>query len=215
MEHSIGQTVANLRKERGWTQSELADRLQVSNKTVSKWEQDGGAPSVEFYPRLAELFEVTIDYLMTGKSGRRGESMGCMRCGNREYYVIPLHKNSAGDLPKQTVEARACKACGYVELFAPKSVLDEYAEKEKMEKERAERKRALEKDIEKIKSEIARLQNVIENENRTIKNVNEAKTEMQRKQAELKNKEKELENLQGNPSTFASGWKKFKNWLKG
>ena len=67
MVHSIGKTIAELRKAKGWTQIELAEKLQVSDKAVSKWEQEGGVPSIEFSPALAEVFGVTIDYLMTGK----------------------------------------------------------------------------------------------------------------------------------------------------
>lgn len=66
--HSVGKTIAALRKEKGWTQVELAEKLQVSDKAVSKWEKDNGAPSVEFFPLLSDLFGVSIDYLMTGKS---------------------------------------------------------------------------------------------------------------------------------------------------
>lgn len=65
--HSIGKTISELRKEKGWTQIELAEKLQVSDKAISKWEKDSGAPSIEFFPALAELFDVSIDYLMTGK----------------------------------------------------------------------------------------------------------------------------------------------------
>ena len=65
--HSIGKTIAELRKAKGWTQIELAEKLQVSDKAISKWEKDRGAPSIEFFPALAELFDVSIDYLMTGK----------------------------------------------------------------------------------------------------------------------------------------------------
>ena len=65
--HSVGKTIAELRKDKGWTQLELAEKLQVSDKAVSKWEKDNGSPSVEFFPVLAELFGVSIDYLMTGK----------------------------------------------------------------------------------------------------------------------------------------------------
>ena len=66
--HSVGKTIATLRKEKGWTQVELAEKLQVSDKAVSKWEKDDAFPSVEFFPMLAELFGVSIDYLMTGKA---------------------------------------------------------------------------------------------------------------------------------------------------
>lgn len=67
MTHNIGNTIAELRKKKKWTQTELAQKLNVSDKAVSKWENDGGLPSVEFFPKLAELFGVSIDYLMTGK----------------------------------------------------------------------------------------------------------------------------------------------------
>ena len=68
MAHSIGKTIAELRKEKGWTQVELAEKLQVSDKAVSKWEKDDAFPSVEFFPVLASLFGVCIDFLMTGKA---------------------------------------------------------------------------------------------------------------------------------------------------
>ena len=64
--HSVGQTIAALRKKKGWTQIELAEKLQVSDKAVSKWEKDDSYPSIEFLPVLASLFGVTIDYLITG-----------------------------------------------------------------------------------------------------------------------------------------------------
>lgn len=65
--HKIGATIAKLRKEKGWTQIELAEKLQVSDKAISKWESNKGDPSIEFLPAIAELFDVTLDYLMTGK----------------------------------------------------------------------------------------------------------------------------------------------------
>ena len=65
--HKIGDTIAKLRKEKGWTQAELAEKLQVSDKAVSKWESNKGEPSIEFLPILADLFDVSLDYLMIGK----------------------------------------------------------------------------------------------------------------------------------------------------
>ena len=65
--HQIGDVIAKLRKEKGWTQHELADKLNISDKAVSKWESNNGDPSIAYFPKLAELFNVTIDYLMTGK----------------------------------------------------------------------------------------------------------------------------------------------------
>ena len=66
MEHNIGKTIAALRKEKGFTQAELAQMLKVSDKAVSKWEIGDGLPSIEFFPALANVFGVTTDYLLTG-----------------------------------------------------------------------------------------------------------------------------------------------------
>ena len=63
---SIGERIAALRKEKCWTQAELADKLNVSDKAVSKWEQDGGTPNLDTIPDLANIFGVSIDYLLTG-----------------------------------------------------------------------------------------------------------------------------------------------------
>lgn len=65
--HSIGKTIAALRKEKGWTQAELAGKLNVSDKAVSKWESEAGFPEISQLPAMATLFNVSIDYLMTGK----------------------------------------------------------------------------------------------------------------------------------------------------
>ena len=66
-EHSIGKTIAELRKAKGWTQVELAERLNVSDKTISKWESEAGYPEFTMLPQLANIFDVSLDYLMTGK----------------------------------------------------------------------------------------------------------------------------------------------------
>ena len=63
-----GAYLAMLRKTRGMTQQEIADRLGVSNKTVSKWESGGGFPDITVLPALAELYGVTADDILAGKS---------------------------------------------------------------------------------------------------------------------------------------------------
>lgn len=66
--HSVGKTIAKLRKENGWTQVEFAEKLNVSDKAVSKWESEAGLPEISQLPALAEIFNVSIDYIMTGKN---------------------------------------------------------------------------------------------------------------------------------------------------
>ena len=65
-----GSYLAALRKDVGMTQQEVADRLGVSNKTVSKWESGGGFPDIAVLPALAELYGVTADDLLAGETVR-------------------------------------------------------------------------------------------------------------------------------------------------
>ena len=67
---NIGSTIAKLRKKVGLTQAELAEKLNVSDKAVSRWENGLGFPEVTQFPALAAIFGISVDQLMTGK--RRG-----------------------------------------------------------------------------------------------------------------------------------------------
>ena len=60
---SIGTNISALRREKGLTQLQLAEKLGVSGQSVSKWENDVCAPDVAQFPQLAELFGVSIDRL--------------------------------------------------------------------------------------------------------------------------------------------------------
>ena len=69
-QHSVGATIAALRKQKGWTQEELAKKLNVTDKAVSKWEQNGGTPNLDTIVKLANVFGVSTDYILTGKQGQ-------------------------------------------------------------------------------------------------------------------------------------------------
>lgn len=64
---SVGQFIAALRKANGMTQQEVADRLNVSNKAVSRWERDECSPDITLIPAIAEMFGVTCDELLRGE----------------------------------------------------------------------------------------------------------------------------------------------------
>lgn len=64
---TIGNIIAKLRRKNGLTQLALAERLGVSDKAVSKWENGQGYPDVTLFPVLADVFGVSIDYLMLGE----------------------------------------------------------------------------------------------------------------------------------------------------
>ena len=64
---TIGKRISALRKARGMKQEDLAERLDVSGQAVSKWENDQTCPDIGLLPRLARVFGVTTDYLLTGE----------------------------------------------------------------------------------------------------------------------------------------------------
>ena len=88
MAHSIGKTIAELRKAKGWTQVELAEKLGVSDKAVSKWESEGGFPEITQFPTLSSIFGVSIDYIMTGKKEEPSISLDDMDSKKRMFYLI-------------------------------------------------------------------------------------------------------------------------------
>ena len=64
---TIGGFISALRKANGMTQKDLAERLNVSDKSVSRWECDEGAPDLSLIPVIAEIFGVTCDELLRGE----------------------------------------------------------------------------------------------------------------------------------------------------
>lgn len=73
---TFGMMIAGLRKERGMTQLELAEKMGVTDKAVSKWERDLSFPDVSSLPRLAEIFEISVDELMQGRGSGQGRTAG-------------------------------------------------------------------------------------------------------------------------------------------
>lgn len=65
--NNFGKMIYALRKKHKMTQAELAERLNISDKAVSKWENGAGYPEITMLPPLAEIFSVPIDYFFKGK----------------------------------------------------------------------------------------------------------------------------------------------------
>ena len=61
---SLGDKIAELRRQRGWSQENLAERLGVTRQSVSKWESGASVPDLDKIIGLSELFGVTTDYLI-------------------------------------------------------------------------------------------------------------------------------------------------------
>ncbi len=63
----IGSFIAALRKDKEYTQAELAEILNVSNRTISKWENGDGFPDITILPSVAQALGITVDELLAGE----------------------------------------------------------------------------------------------------------------------------------------------------
>ena len=81
--------IYKLRKEREWTQNNLAERLGIAPQSVSKWECGIGYPDVTLFPVIAELFGVPIGVLF-GETNRE-EEMGINLNNERKFVFEPLN----------------------------------------------------------------------------------------------------------------------------
>jgi len=74
-ELKVGEIIKELRGSKGISQEMLADVCGVSMQAVSKWENGQSCPDIAFLPTLAEYFQVTADYLLTGKGADCGSTL--------------------------------------------------------------------------------------------------------------------------------------------
>lgn len=66
-ELKIGTRIAELRHVNNITQLELSEKLGVTDRAVSKWETGGSYPDIFLLPQIADIFNVSVDYLLRGK----------------------------------------------------------------------------------------------------------------------------------------------------
>lgn len=62
----VGNSIKKLREERGMTQDELAEKLNVTRQAVSNWETGKTQPDIETLTRLAEIFDVSVERIIYG-----------------------------------------------------------------------------------------------------------------------------------------------------
>ena len=86
---SLGGFIAQLRKEKGFTQKQLAEFLNVSDKTVSHWECDETSPDISLLPQLSQVLGVTVDELLKGEKAIPQPTV--------EHHYIPPKKESIFD----------------------------------------------------------------------------------------------------------------------
>lgn len=72
---TIGEFLATQRKAKGYTQQQIAERLGISNRTLSSWEQGRAYPDILTLPALAEIYGVSVDEILRGERVREGDDV--------------------------------------------------------------------------------------------------------------------------------------------
>ena len=65
---TFGEMISSLRKERNMTQNDLAEKMNVTDKAVSKWERNLSCPDVNSIPKLAEILGVSVEELINAQT---------------------------------------------------------------------------------------------------------------------------------------------------
>jgi len=79
---SLGDRLKEKRKTKKLTQQDVAEKLGINNTTISKWESDTYEPDAENLKKLAELYDVTVDFLL----GRNSDESGNQTIRSSAYY---------------------------------------------------------------------------------------------------------------------------------
>lgn len=101
----IGRLIKSLRKEKGLTQRELAERINVSDKAVSKWERGVGCPDVSLVSEIAKFFGADLESILSGKLSENAIDGGNMK--KLKFYSCP----TCGNLLTGITEA-SISCCG-------------------------------------------------------------------------------------------------------
>ena len=71
MSNSLGSILKELRKQNNMTQADLAEKMCVTDKAVSKWERDISCPNIETIQKLADFFNIPVNELLSAKSSSK------------------------------------------------------------------------------------------------------------------------------------------------
>ena len=102
--NSVGEHLLTLRSQKKMTQEELAEYLNVSRQSVSKWELNKTLPDVEKLILLADLYEVTLDYLLKGVEIKKVEP----QASGEDVMAEPAQEQKDGEQNEQIEEEAVC-----------------------------------------------------------------------------------------------------------
>lgn len=92
---TIGNRISSLRKEKGITQEEIAEKLGVTPQAVSKWENDISYPDILLLPQIAQMLGVTVDELLSGNSEKETRILPAEQRKNIDDMMLKIIINSS------------------------------------------------------------------------------------------------------------------------
>lgn len=107
---TIGEFIAVLRKANGLTQRQLAEKLNVSEKSISRWERNETSPDLALIPVIAELFSVTSDELLRGD--RADTSAATVSPARQEKRIAYLFKQTLTRHQIHSIISAGIALCG-------------------------------------------------------------------------------------------------------
>lgn len=133
----VGNLISKFRKEKGLTQKELADKLGIQSKTVSKWECGWGCPDASYWVQLSDILGVDISNMLEGQIVSNKPDNGniektkfyvCPDCGNIIFTTSSvsvfccgrkLESLEAGDFEKPEINVSLCDTDYYITFEHP------------------------------------------------------------------------------------------------
>ena len=91
MKYITGKIIKELREKNGFTQKELAEQLNVSDKTISKWENERGLPDISILSDLAKILHVSVAELLAGEYSTNQNQSANMK--KTVFYICPICGN--------------------------------------------------------------------------------------------------------------------------
>lgn len=88
LKNIIAQNITDLRKKEKLTQAEFAERLNYTDKAISKWERGESIPSIDVLKQIADMFNVKVDYLLTEGSFEEKQDLTIPKANNNNKISI-------------------------------------------------------------------------------------------------------------------------------
>ena len=117
---TLGERICQYRVQRRLSQQEVAEKLEVSRQSVSKWETDGAVPELDKLVKLCELFEVSLDELVRGEKRQESdaETPEVSEKGQDTVLTVQMTQSRPERSNAQVAAGAVLLAVGLIGIFA-------------------------------------------------------------------------------------------------